>query len=62
MRMKYKKIIKLIAKSHGITKSEVDLQIRNALKEAGINISPETVIEIATQQIKKTIYNNSYNL
>lgn len=60
--MKYKKIIKIIAKKHGITKDEVALQIRKSLKDSGISLSPETVIEIAAEQLKKTIYHNSYNL
>ena len=60
--MKYKKIIKIIAKKHGITKDEVALQIRKSLKDSGISLSPETVIVIAAEQLKKTIYHNSYNL
>jgi hypothetical protein len=60
--MKYKKIIRLIAKKHGVTKDEVDSQIRKSLKDSGINLSPETVIEIAAERLKKTIYHNSYNL
>lgn len=60
--MKYKKILARLAKSHNTSKKEIDLQIRKALTDSGINVSPEVVIEIATEQIKKTIYNNSYNL
>ncbi|MBR4911070.1 MAG: hypothetical protein IKZ47_07120 [Clostridia bacterium] len=50
--MKYARIVKSIAKKHGISKREVDMQMRKALKESGINFSPEVIIEIATQQIK----------
>lgn len=51
--MKYEKIIREIAKKHNTTKKEVDSQIRFALKNSGIDLSPEIVIEIAAQKIKK---------
>ena len=60
--MKYKKIIAQLAKTHNTSKKEIDLQIRAALKNSGINIPPELVVEIAAEQVKRTIYNNSYNL
>ncbi|MBR6902946.1 MAG: hypothetical protein IKN39_03555 [Clostridia bacterium] len=56
--MKYNQIIKQLAKKNKISKKEVDLQMRSALKNSGINVSPEVVIQIAVEQIKKTIYNN----
>ncbi|MBO4733163.1 MAG: hypothetical protein J5662_01670 [Clostridia bacterium] len=51
--MKYKRIIREIAKKHNVSEKEVDSQIRFALKSSGINLSPEIVIKIATQKIKK---------
>ena len=60
--MNYRKIIKNIAKNHSVSKKEVDLQIRTALKDSGINVSPEVIIEIIAEDVKKTIYSKSYNL
>lgn len=51
--MKYSRIIKQIAKSEGISKNEVDFFIRKALEQSGIHISPDIVVEIATEKIKK---------
>lgn len=51
--MKYKKIVKLIAQQHNVSTKEVDSQMRSALKESGINISPEAFIRIAVKQLEK---------
>lgn len=55
--MKYEEIIAQIAKKHNISKKEVDLEIKTALVNSGIYLSPEVFIELATELIKKTIYN-----
>ena len=51
--MNYKRIIKQVAKQHNVSPDYVDLQIRSALKESGINITPELFIELVSNQAKK---------
>ena len=54
--MKYKKIIKTVAKLNNTSAKEVENEIKFALNQSGINVSPEILIELISQKIKKDYF------
>ena len=60
--MTYKKLLKKVAKEYGTTPEEVDREMREAIKAAGLNISPQAFIALCSTKAKKTINRNQYNI
>ena len=56
--MTYKKLLKKVAKEYGTTPEEVDREMREAIKAAGLNISPQAFIALCSTKTKKTINRN----
>ncbi len=59
--MSYKKILKKVAKEYNTTAKEVDREIHEAIKEAGLNITPAAFITLASAIAKHEICNQSTN-
>ena len=57
--MKYKEMLKMVARQENTTPEKVDKEIRKAIKSADININPEAFIKMCAMKIK-TIYRNKY--
>ena len=55
--MNYKKMIKQIAKENGTSFTEVEREIRKAIKATGLNISPKKFIELTTRMVENEIRN-----
>ena len=51
--MTYKKLLKKVAKEYGTTPEEVDREMREAIKVAGLNISPQAFIALCSAKVKK---------
>ena len=60
--MKYKDIIKTIAKREKTSVKAIEKEMKWSIKAAGLNCSPEKFINEISQQALKTIYSKSYNL
>lgn len=55
--MNYKKILEKVAKQHNTKIEAVDLEIRNAIKAAGLDIEPSIFITLVTEKVKNEINN-----
>lgn len=53
--MKYRKILSSIAKQNKTTASEVEKEMKKALSDSGLNISPEEFIIMVVKHIKDSI-------
>lgn len=51
--MSYKSLIKKVAKEHNTTSKEVDYEIREAIKAAGLDMSPEEFIAMGVARVKE---------
>lgn len=51
--MKYKKILREVAREYNTTPEEVDSEIRAAIKAAGLNMSPQLFISMCATKVKK---------
>ena len=51
--MKYKKLLREVAKEHNTTPNEVDAEIRAAIKAAGLNVPPQIFITMCAEKVKK---------
>ena len=60
--MKYKDIIKTIAKREKTSAKAIEKEMKLSIKAAGLNCSPEKFIKEISNQLSKTIYSKSYNL
>ena len=54
--MKYKEILRRIAKKEGVSVKRVETEMRQALILAGISSSPKEFIENVSSDIKKRLY------
>jgi len=53
--MSYKSLIKRVASEHNTTPKEVDREIRNAIKEAGLDMEPAAFIAMCTEKVKEKL-------
>lgn len=53
--MKYKEMLKMVARQENTTPKKVDKEIRKAIKLAGIDINPEAFIKMCAMKIKDDI-------
>ena len=51
--MDYKKILRSVADEYNTTPEEVEKEIKDAIKSAGLNITPQLFIALVTAKIKK---------
>ena len=51
--MKYKKMLREVAKEYDTTPEEVDSEIREAIKAAGLNMPPQLFIAMCAAKVKK---------
>ena len=51
--MKYEKMLREVAKEYDTTPEEVDSEIREAIKAAGLNMPPQLFIAMCAAKVKK---------
>ena len=51
--MDYKKILQAVADEYNTTPEEVEKEIKDAIRSAGLNITPQLFIAIVTAKVKK---------
>ena len=49
----YKKILQSVADEYNTTPEDVEKEIKDAIKSAGLNITPQLFIALVTAKIKK---------
>ena len=51
--MDYRKLIQTVADEYNTTPEEVEKEIKDAIRSAGLNITPKLFIALITAKIKK---------
>ena len=51
--MNYKRILQLVAKEYNTTPDEVEAEIKEAIKAAGLDMSPQMFIALCGAKVKK---------
>ena len=51
--MNYKRMLQLVAKEYHTTPDEVEAEIKEAIKAAGLDMSPQLFISLCVAKIKK---------
>ena len=51
--MDFKELLKLTAEEYGTTPSEVEKEMKEAIKAAGLDLSPQIFISLCIDRIKK---------
>ena len=51
--MNYKRMIQLVAKEYNTTPDEVEAEIKEAVKAAGLDMSPQLFISLCVAKVKK---------
>ena len=55
---KYEKMLKLVAQEHNTTPDEVESEIKEAIKAAGLDVSPEVFIALCVAKVRAEMLNN----
>ena len=51
--MNYKRMLQLVAKEYHTTPDEVEAEIKEAIKAAGLDMSPQMFIALCVAKVKK---------
>ena len=51
--MNYKRMLQLVAKEYHTTPDEVEAEIKEAIKAAGLDMSPQLFISLCVAKVKK---------
>ena len=51
--MNYKRMLQLVAKEYHTTPEEVEAEIKEAIKAAGLDMSPQLFISLCVAKVKK---------
>ena len=51
--MNYKRMLQLVAKEYNTTPDEVEAEIKQAIKAAGLDMSPQLFIALCVAKVKK---------
>ena len=51
--MNYKKMLQLVAKEYNTTPDEVEAEINEAIKAAGLDMSPQLFISLCVAKVRK---------